>query len=253
MKRRFLPFLSLRSTDPRALVLAAAGTALCLSLIQTLAVAWASLSFAVLFALACGPEWRILLKRLALANFFILFIWLTVPWTMPGTAILTLGPFALSREGVMLATGVSVKCNAIVLIYIAIMADMDLARIGVALEQLYMPEKLVFLFLFTCRYIHVIGDEWKKLQTAAALRGFILKSSLHTYRTIANMLGLTVINSVNRSHRIYEAMLLRGFSGHFHTAAELKAGTCDIVFTTFFFLVLACLLGADIYIRYWYV
>lgn len=239
-------FGPLRHTDPRALLLAAGGAAFVLSALQSTAVSCVSLTFAALFAIVCGPPWRILLKRLAAANVFLLFLWLTVPWSMPGESAFTLGPLDFSREGITLATLVSLKGNAIALTFITLTADMDIPLIGYALERLHLPRKLVFLFLFTCRYIHVIGEEWKTLQTAAALRGFVPRTSLHTYKTVGNMLGLTIMNSVERSHAIYEAMLLRGFSGHFFTLTELHARRQDVVFAFIFYLTLFCLLWADI-------
>ena len=239
---------AMHQTDPRALLLVAGGAAFCLSCLQSLVVSGTGLALAAIFACVCGPDWRSLLKRLLLANLFVLFIWLTVPWTMPGTDILIIGPVHFSREGLLLAMGVTLKCNAILLIFLTLTADMGLLQMGCALQKLHMPVKLVFLLLFTYRYIHVIAEEWKKLQTAAALRGFVMQTSFHTYKTIGNMLGLTVINSITRSHRIYEAMLLRGFSGDFYLATELKARRRDIIFVSSCFFVLACLLCADLYV-----
>lgn len=238
---------ALNGLDPRALVLAATGAAFCFSFVQSLALACACLVFSLVLALLGRPRWKPLLRSLALANFFVLFIWLTVPWTMPGETILKLGPLGFSREGLELAALVSIKCNAILLSFLVLTGHLGPSVIGAALERLRAPSKLVFLFLFMCRHIHVIGEEWRKLQTAAALRGFVPRSSLHTYRTIAGMLGLTFINSIDRSHRIYEAMLLRAFNGEFHTVAELRARPADFVFSAVFFSILAGLLCADIW------
>ncbi|MDL2313728.1 cobalt ECF transporter T component CbiQ [Desulfovibrio sp. OttesenSCG-928-C14] len=237
----------LRSLDPRTLLLAATGAAVCFSLIQSTAMACAGLLLALGLVMALRPPLGPLLKRLALANFFILFIWLTVPLTVPGESLAHFGPLDLSREGLALALSVTLKCNAILLCFLVLISDLKLPLIGYSLERLRVPAKLVFLFLFTCRYIHVIGEEWERLQTSARLRGFVPRTSLHTYRTIGNMLGLTVINSIDRSRRIYEAMLLRGFNGEFHTVAELKTARRDLCFGLSFGLALACLLAADIY------
>jgi cobalt/nickel transport system permease protein len=236
--------------DPRTLLLAATGAAVCFSLVHDMGMACACLVLALILVVVRKPPLIPLLKRLAIANFFILFLWATVPLTMPGESLAGLGPCSISREGVALALSVTVKCNAILLCVLVLTADLDLPLIGYALEQLRVPVKLVFLFLFTCRYIHVIGDEWQKLQTSARLRGFLPRTSLHTYRTVGNMLGLTVINSIDRSKRIYEAMLLRGFKESFHTVTELKATRIDFVFSFFFFFILVTLLAGDIYLRF---
>lgn len=233
--------------DPRVLLLAAAGAAFCFSAIQDLALSCACLALALVLIVVRRPPLLPLLKQIAVVNLFVFFLWLTVPPTMPGTPAFSLGPLAWSREGLQLALLVTVKCNAILLCFLALVSGMSLQRIGCALERLRVPQKLVFLFLFTCRYIHVIWEEWQRLQTAAKLRGFVPRNSMHTYRTIGNMLGLTFVNGIDRSRRIYEAMLLRGFDGTFHTVTELKRTPRDTAFALAFFLVLGCLVFLDVY------
>lgn len=234
---------------PKTLVLAATGASVCFSLIQNITVAFACFLLSVLLVVAGRCPLAFLLKRLAVANFFIIFLWATIPVTVPGENLAQIGPLSISREGIELALSVTIKCNAILLCFIVFMFGLTLPLIGYALEGLHIPVKLVFLFLFTCRYIHVIGEEWKKLQTAAKLRGFMPRTSLHTYRTIGNMLGLTLIKSIDRSKVIYESMLLRGFNGVFHTVTEVKTTRNDFFFTVFFFSILVCLLGLDVYLR----
>jgi cobalt/nickel transport system permease protein len=236
--------------DPRTLLLAAAGAAVCFSLMQSIVLSCACLALALIVSAISRQPFLPLLKRLAGANFFIFFIWLTVPLTMPGESPAGIGLLSLSREGVALALSITVKCNAILLCFLVFVADLSLPQIGRSLEQLHVPSKLVFLFLFTCRYIHVIGEERRKLQTAALLRGFLPRTSLHTYRTMGNMLGLTMINSIDRSRGIYEAMLLRGFNGAFHTVTERKPTRADRIFLSVFVLLLCCLLFADICLRF---
>jgi cobalt ABC transporter, permease protein CbiQ len=245
---RYSPTLSVFDRfDPRALLVAATGAAFCFSFVQSLRVSCFCLAFSLMLAAIARLSVRSLARNLAVVNVFIVFIWLTVPLTMPGESIAALGPLHWSSDGVRLALQVTVKCNAIMLAFLALADGISLQRIGCALERLRVPDKLVFLFLFTCRYIQIIGEEWQRLQTAAKLRGFVPKNSLHTYRTVANMLGLTFINAIDRSQRIYEAMLLRGFNGTFYTVTELKGTAADIVFTLVFYLALGFMLYWDIY------
>ncbi len=232
--------------DPRTLLLAAACAAFCFSCVRSLQASLACLAFALLLAVFRGLRAVPLLKRLAGVNVFIAFIWLTVPFTMPGERIAGIGPLAWSREGVHLALLVTLKCNAILISFLALVGGISLPRIGCALERLRVPPKLVFVFLFTWRYIHVVGEEWHRLLTAAKLRGFVPRNSLHTYRTIGNLLGLTLINALDRSRRIYEAMLTRGFAGKFHTVADLGGTHSDIGFLLLFSLIPCGLLFLDL-------
>lgn len=226
----------LRQLDPRTLLAAAMGAAFCFSFVRGVAPACLCLAAALLLAIARRLPARPLLKRLAAANLFILFLWLTVPFSMP-------------EGGARLALLVTLKCNAILLSFSALAHGISPPRVGCALERLRLPPKLVFLFLFTCRYIHVVGDEWRRLWTAAKLRGFIPRNSLHTYRTIGSMLGLSFVSAVDRSKRVYEAMLLRGFAGSFRMAAEQGPGNprADALFSAAFFLCLCGILLLDAY------
>ena len=63
----------------------------------------------------------------------------------------------------------TLKSNAILLAFLALVTTMDSPTMGHALDRLGVPSKLVFLFLFTYRYLHVIADEWQRLTTAARL------------------------------------------------------------------------------------
>lgn len=235
-----------RGMDPRALLLAAAGAAFCFSFLGHFLPSCLGLFLALVLAVLGRLPALPLLRHLAVANVFVLFIWLTVPATMPGDSVAAIGPLSWSREGVRLALSVTVKCNAILLAFLALVDGIGLARIGCALERLRVPAKLVFLFLFTCRYIHVIGEEWQRLRTAAELRCFVPRNSLHTYRTVGAMVGLSFVNAMDRSRRVYEAMLLRGFAGKFHTVAEMRSTRADVLFCALFFVALACLIGLDI-------
>ncbi|MDR1744762.1 MAG: cobalt ECF transporter T component CbiQ [Planctomycetota bacterium] len=236
----------LRKLDPRTLLVAATGAAFCFSCVRNLAPSCLCLAFALLLAAVRRPPVLPLLKRLLAVNAFTLFLWLTVPLAMPGESVARLGPLSWSGEGVSLALLATIKCNAVFLSFLALVAGTDPARIGCALERLRAPAKLAFLFLFTCRYIHVVGEEWRRLRTAAKLRGFVPRNSLHTYKTIGSMLGLAFINAIDRSRRVYEAMLLRGFGGTFHTVTELRGSPADGVFAALFFCALGGILLLDL-------
>lgn len=232
--------------DPRGRLIAAVAAALCFSCLQTVHAAGAAFCLALLLLAAGNPPLRLLVKRVALVNLFILFIWLTVPLSMDGESVVSLGPLRFSESGLRLALLITVKSNAILLSFIALAAGISVPLIGTSLERLRVPGKLVFLLLFTYRYVHAIGEEWHRLQVSAKLRGFVARNSLHTYRTIGNMLGLVFVNSFDRAQRIYEAMLLRGFNGAFHTVGEMKLSPRDGFFAVLFLLALLAVLVLDL-------
>ncbi len=191
--------------------------------------AW-GLAAALLLLLCCRPPLRPLLRRLAAVNLFLLFLWLTVPWSMAGPTVFHLGPLRCSSTGLQLLCLITLKANAITLFFIACVATMPASRCGHALHALHVPAKLVFLFLFTYRGIFLLADEWQRLKTALRLRGFVAASNLHSYRTLGYLLGLTLVRGMDRAGRIHQAMLLRGFNGSFTSLARFAFTRLDAFF-----------------------
>lgn len=233
------------SLDPRLRLLAAALGSVVLAVLHTPQAACAGLTLALL--LTAGGSSAGLGRRLMLINGFIAFLWLLVPLTAGGEALTHFGPLSVSRRGVELAFLATLKANAVFLLFQALLGGMDAPVAGQALEGLHVPAKLVFLILFTFHFLHVLADEWERLGTAARLRGFVPRSSLHTYRTLGYQLGMVLVRGLDRSRRVYEAMLLRGFAGHFRSAARFRARGRDFVFAGLFVPALALVALYDLF------
>jgi cobalt/nickel transport system permease protein len=170
-----------------------------------------------------------LARRLATVNLFVVFLWLFLPFGTPGTEVWRLGPFAATDHGLALCLLISLKTNAIMLLFLALVATSDAASLGQAMHRLRVPEKLVFLFLFTYRFINVIHGEYQRLMTAARLRGFTPRTSLHTYRTLASLLALVLLSAMRRAEMTRRAMLLRCFAGRFATLRRFRMGAGEYV------------------------
>ena len=231
--------------DPRFRMACAGAFALCVSLLHSLPACGLGLALGVMLLAAAKPPLRPLCQRLGAINIFVLFLWCVTPLTTPGTPLAQWGFFVVSEQGVHLALLVSIKSNAIACAFLALVASMNAPTAGHALERLHCPPKLVFLFLFTARYVHVIAQEWRTLLVAARLRGFRPRTSMHTYRTLASLLGLLLVRSYERSLRVREAMLLRGFSGHFRSVSSFRAHTGDYFFALGLLLCMAGILAVE--------
>ena len=168
-------------------------------------------------------------KRVALVNGFVLFFWFVVPFTYPGEPLLSLGPLTATREGVLVAARITLKSNAILLAFIALIATTSVATLGAALSRLGVPQKIVHLLLLNYRYIFVIEEEYHRLVRSAAVRGFQPSTRLHTYRTFAYLVGMLFVRASERAERVYMAMLCRGFSGKFHCLHEFSCSRRDIM------------------------
>ena len=202
--------------DPRGKVVAA----VLFSCVAAVSFRWASLGMALLTALIlvclAKPSPRMILRRLLLANVFIGCVWLFLPFSHTGVSLLQVGPFTATVEGVQAAAKITVKANVILLAFVALVATMPVATLGHALRSLAVPEKLVYLLLFTYRYIHVMEQEYRRLHNAAVIRGFQPKTNRHTYKTYAYLVGMLLVRSLARAERVHDAMLCRGFQGRFY-------------------------------------
>lgn len=220
----------LQSFDPRVKLLVAFFFILLVATSSSFLLAGSALALAMLLILVAQLPLVLVGKRLLAANSFILFLWITLPLTYGGEPIYQLGPLDFSRDGLILSALITLKTNAIVLSIIALLATSTVASLGHALEGLGLPGRLCFLLLFSYRYIFVIHKEYVKLSRAAQMRCFQPTTSIHTYKTVAYLFGMTLVKSYNRGARIHQAMLLRGFNGKLIPLSHHTLERKDLVF-----------------------
>lgn len=220
----------LHTMDAAPKLAAATIFSICTALLTSIPVAGIALCIGCLLLLVAKLPLCALLRRLAFVNAFIVFLWLTLPFSTTGTALFHLGSFAITKEGVDLCILITLKSNAIISTFIALLATSSVSDIGAGLAKLKVPQKISLLLLFTWRYVHVILEEYRLLSTAATLRGFVPRTNSHTYKTYANLIAMVLVKSWDRAERVNHAMKLRGFTGTFHTLRHTKVHTTDIVF-----------------------
>ncbi len=210
----------LHRRDTRVKCIAALALSLVLALNSSLAAAIAGGLLGIILLALSQPAPLLILKRVALVNIFTLFLWITLPLTYHGE----------SMSGIQIATLITLKCNAILFCFLALIATSTTADIGHALEKLGVPPKLTFLLLFSYRQVFIIQQEYNRLQRAASLRGFSPGNNLHSYRTYSHLFGMTLVRSWNRAERVHQAMLLRGFDGTLISLSQQNPGRADYVF-----------------------
>ncbi len=203
------------SPDPRLKIL----FCFCYAILVATAKSWEAVLWALVSSLFFAFLFRAwsfkLLKRLLLADFFLFFVVLTLPFTTPGESLARFGPLSLSREGLLLAAFIFCKSNAILLTTYVFLAQNNAFELAHALHHLHLPSGLVQLLFFTLRYLELLQREFRRLLEAAKLRGFVPRTALRSYRGWAYLFASLFLRSYDRSKRVYEAMLLRGYRGYF--------------------------------------
>jgi len=191
------------------------------------AAATAVLAVLGLYAAVGAPlPWR---RLLHLEGFLILLL-LTLPFTIPGSPILQIGPLAASAEGLWRALTLAAKVTASVLLISLLLGTADPMRLAVALRALRLPEALVRLFVSVTRYLALVRGEFARLHEAMRARGFRPGSNRHTWRSYGNLVGMLLVRAMERADRVEEAMRLRGYSGRFPRTALPAPALADWLF-----------------------
>jgi len=240
----------IHALDPRAKLLAALLFSVVVGISTTSSVLWSGLSLAVVLLLAAKLPWMPLLKRVLAVNAFVVFLWLALPWRLEiGTGLAW--SLVFDPRGLHLAGAITIKANAIIMILIGLLGTSPINNLFHALAHLRAPRKLVHLFLFFYRYLHVLHREYHRLNLAMRARGFRPGNNAHTYRTYANLAGMVLVKSYDRAERVYQAMLCRGFSGEYWLLDHFAWKPRDTMFLTTFALVMAGLAALGIWGQPW--
>jgi cobalt/nickel transport system permease protein len=219
--------------DPRVKIIVAALFSVTVALSCKISVLLSSLILSILLITFSRLPIRKILYRLLFVNGFILFLWLFLPFTYSGETWFAIGPLTATREGVSYAGRITIKCNAILITMIALLATTPVFVLGNAMKKICFPDKLVNLFLFTYRYIYVIFHEYRRLLNAMRIRAFRPGTNIHTYRSYAYLVGMLLVKSYDRAERIHKAMLCRGFNGTYYTLSQFSIKPEDILYLLF--------------------
>lgn len=235
----------LYALDPRTRLLGVLVFSVVVALLETPDALLFSLVLSLVFVALSRILFRTLFRRMLLFNLFLVFLWLLVPWGIPGEEVLTIGPAVVTREGVAYMAALTLRSNAIMLALIAFTASTSITAMTHAMTALRVPDKITYLFFLTYRYIGDIYSEYTRLVNAMRVRCFRPASTLHTYRSYAYLVGMLLVNSFERAQRVRSAMLCRGFNGRFPRIGEDRFSRLDILSLVVLCLLLAGIVYAD--------
>ena len=217
--------------DPRIRLSLTVSYSFVIALSYQFSVLIPALSFSIILILISRLKIQEVLKRLVIVNALILLLWLILPFTFKGEVLTRIGSFAISRPGLILAAQITLKSNAILLAFIALVATMSFSTLGHSMYRMRVPEKIVYLLLMTYRYIFVIEEEYLRLMRAAKIRGFRPGTNANTYRTYSFVIGMLLVRAASRAERVHQAMRCRGFKGKFYSLQEFQTSPASWAFT----------------------
>ncbi len=182
-----------------------------------------ALSISILALTFSNIPWQRGLRRLAAMSGFLLMFLLIVPFTSParpGETLLLLPmlpslPFHLS--GFYLALAIVIKAFAIALMMEPMLGTSSLPVTLQGLARLGLPSAIIQMILLTHRYIFVFQQEIIRMHRSMRVRGFTARTDVATMKTMGNFFGMLFVSSFDRTQKVYEAMLCRGYQGRFPT------------------------------------
>jgi len=152
---------------------------------------------------------------------------ITVLFSIPGKPVTTfhfmMWNFTITDAGLLRFVSIVVRSWLSVQMAILLVAVTEFPKIIHALTHLHVPRIITIIISFLYRYLFVLTDEVMRLLTArkarsAASAGQRSGGSVRWRARIAgHMAGQLFLRSYERSDRIYNAMLSRGYKGELMT------------------------------------
>lgn len=192
--------------------------------------AWLAFGLAWVFVLAANLLSKLGLgftfKRSVVALPFAL-IAITVLFSIPGESLTTFHiltrDFVITDAGLLRFVSILIRAWLSVQIAILLVAVTRFPDLIHALEHLRVPAILTTIIAFLYRYLFVLTDEVFRLLRARQARSAAVPGSrpgggvVWRAKVAGNMAGQLFLRSYERSDRIYNAMIARGYAGHLYT------------------------------------
>ena len=218
---------SLKRWDPRIKLLTMGIFVFIVALLDTLPVAYLSLLFALMFLRLSNIPFSFIRGGVMFVSLFLLPLFFIMPFSYPGESPSNLLGFNFAWEGFRLACLIIIKALAVVIIAYGVFGSNRFDISMIALQHLRVPRLIVQMLLFTYRYIFVFLAEMRRMDVSMRSRGLVKKFDLATLKIMGNFIGTLLIRSFERTERIYDAMLSKGYDGEFHTMIVFQSQLKD--------------------------
>jgi cobalt/nickel transport system permease protein len=180
----------------------------------------------LLAALALRLSLVRLLARSLLALPFVVAV-AAIPFTTPGEVAGQLPwGWTFSHAGLVKAGSVLARAWLSIQAFVILMVAYPLTDLLTGLERLGLPGLLVNTIGFAYRYLNLIRQEAERMlrarQARAAGKGPAGGKTWFELASTGGLLGSLFLRSLDRSERVYDAMLARGYQGNGPTWRQLR-------------------------------
>ncbi|MGA1940436.1 CbiQ family ECF transporter T component [Arcobacter sp. YIC-310] len=177
--------------------------------------------FPIIFLLFCQKKHLFLiLRKLLFLNFFIFILFLTL----------------LYSSSLNEALNIYIRANAILLFNIALFFTSKGYDIVRALNSLNFPSSVVSSTYFTLKMIEFLTKDFTLIKNSLKARGFKADTSLFTYETFGNIMGLLFVKAIRKSYSLRQTFIYRGFKNKIYLNEDFIVQVYDkyLIFTVLF-------------------
>ncbi|MBE0479081.1 cobalt ECF transporter T component CbiQ [Candidatus Aerophobetes bacterium] len=227
----------LHSWDPRVKIISILTLIFSVVLVQDLRGALPGIAVAFILLFLSRIPFSFVFLHLRWVLLFLGVFCLIICLTVPGSFLVKFGFLHVSREGIELSALVSLRAISAVILIFPMIGTTRFNLTLKALQTMKVPDKLIQLLMFSYRYIFLFLDEGQMMFVAATSRGWTKKTRFSTLKTMANLVGMLLVQSFERTEKIKDAMLSRGYSGKINVIDDFNLHPADFVKAC---LIMAC-------------
>jgi cobalt/nickel transport system permease protein len=185
------------------------------SFVQSLVLLPIIILISASFFLLSRLPFTYLISRLRYPGWFILAVVILLPFTVGNNILWEWNWLSIKEEGLQTALLIVVRFLCILTLSIVLFGTAPFLQSIKALRSLGLPKAIVDMTLLSYRYLEELGETLNTMQKAIQLRGFKYHQLNRRYlQVIASLVGSLFVRSYERSQRIYQAMILRGYGSN---------------------------------------
>ncbi|MDX6729909.1 MAG: cobalt/nickel transport system permease protein [Baekduia sp.] len=143
---------------------------------------------------------------------------------VPFVAFVVVLPLVAGHDGLLLAGAIAAKATLVVLATGVLSATTPAPEIIAGLERLHVPPTFTAIGALAVRYLQVVLDELRRVNTARIARGHDARW-LWQARAVAQSTGTLAVRCLNRGERVHGAMLARGWDGRMPSVGLAREAT----------------------------
>lgn len=222
-----------RTWDPRVRIVSALVFIFCTAYLHSIALACAAFCLSLISLFVSRASFRKAVTRLTAMSGFLGMLLIVLPLSVPaktGDTIFVLSgftAFSANLRGFETAALICLKAASIAFLVEVLIGSESFSVFLQAIESLKMPQTACRMIALAHRYMFVFGDEARRMLRGMRVRGFRGGGFGNTARAVGNLLGMLFVRSLERTERVHEAMLSRGFSGKTVGTVEFRSKTAD--------------------------